>query len=383
MNELNETQIIAVEKVLNEMKNAEEVINSWNAYWCEKYEDCVLPQEYFDRFPWENKHLDKDEIPKIDKSTYTTEYNGIPLKHIMLGGKFSCDVGTIDWCGISTNNSTRRIVFHNDGSIYLEKNSIKNQTKKHPINIQYNANYNVLSADFDVSITIDQLTDDWREKYKYTYFTILLKDNVLTEKLNNIEIIKDLNTGTKKIKIEKKYDKRNRQNNTSVLFEAVLNQDDSLQIGAVAINTYKGNGKINGTYRFDVSRKKGIRANFYSRKGIKVDLTNNPQLLNGANILLLPESNGQNNSDIIVSNFANSTQNTIAKNLSEKVISFDNSDFNFEAVKEAEIKIIEMLKQIKGELPLQGLIERINDLLELIEIEKQQITTSIKILKLD
>ena len=62
-------------------------------------------------------------------------------------------------------------------------------------------------------------------------------------------------------------------------------------------------------------------------------------LLGTANTLL-PSPNSQNNGDIIVSNFANSTQNAIAKNLTEKVISFDNSDFNMEAVKQAELRII-------------------------------------------
>jgi hypothetical protein len=58
------------------------------------------------------------------------------------------------------------------------------------------------------------------------------------------------------VRIAKKYDKRNKNNNASVVFEAVLNADNSLEMGAVTINTHKGNGKVNGTYRFDVSKKK-------------------------------------------------------------------------------------------------------------------------------
>lgn len=366
----NETQLMAVKKVLEEMQHAEKILNSWNAFWSEEYQDVVLPQEYFDTFAYDYLNLsdeDKAENSKIDKYTSTDEYKGIPLKHIMLGGKYNCDISTINWYGITTNNSTRKLVFHNNGNIELYKDSIKKQTKTHPTTIDYNVNYNVLSNSFDISITLDNLTDDFLLKHKFTHLTLSLKDNILTEKYNDIEIIRDLNAGTKLIRIIKKYDKRYKQNNASVVFETALNKDNSLEIGAIAINTHKGNGKVNGIYRFDVSRKKGVRANFYSRKGIKVDLTTNPAMLNTANALLLPAPNSQSSGDIIVSNFAYSTQNTIAKNLTEKVISFDNSDFNMEAVKQSETRIIETLKCIKGELPLPGLVKRINNCLDLID----------------
>ena len=49
----SENQMLAIEKVLEEMQKAEETINSWNAMWWEEYVDCVLPQEYFDRFHWD------------------------------------------------------------------------------------------------------------------------------------------------------------------------------------------------------------------------------------------------------------------------------------------------------------------------------------------
>ena len=206
------------------------------------------------------------------------------------------------------------------------------------------------------------------------------------EKFDDIEIIRDLSTGMRLVRIAKKYDKRNKQNNASVAFEATLSQEDSLEYGEVAIQTHKGNGKVNGTYRFDVSRKKGIRANFYSRKGVKVDLTSNPALLGTANTLLLPQANSNNSGDIIVSNFANSTQEAIAKNLTEKVISFDNSDFNMESVNQAEERIIEMVKCIRGELPLTGLIDRIDNFLEVID-KKQNVQigegSNCKVLKLE
>ena len=285
---------------------------------------------------------------------------------------------------MNSHKSSRHFSFNNNGDISFKKDVKRSQTIQHPKQISYEASYNVLSSDFAIKITLTELTQDWRNKYKYDYITLSLKGNVLTEKFNDIEIIQDLSTGMKLVRIAKAYDKCDRSSNASVVFEAVLNLDDNLEMGAVAINTHKGNGKVNGTYRFDVSRKKGIRANFYSRKGVKVDLTTDPMLLGTANRLLLPSSNSQSCGDIIVSNFANSTQNAIAKSLTEKVISFDNSDFNMEAVKQAELRIMGMLKCIKGELPLPGLVERIDNCISLLNSRKQEkLEEKIKTLKLE
>ena len=393
-----ESQLIAVEKVLEEMQKAEECVKSWNASWWEQLLDAhCLPLHYeigeADVRDMERKY---ESRYKLANAFYSADSIGIPLaKETLVGNntltgerskEFEVEFGRIDWYGMNSHKSTRHFSFNNNGTIEFSKSSKARSTLKHPRRISYNTSFNVLSNDFDISITLDQLTDDWREKYKYDYLTLSLKGNILVEKFDDIEIIRDLSTGMRLVRIEKKYDKRNKQNNASVAFEAILNPDDSLEYGSVAIQTHKGNGKVNGTYRFDVSRKKGIRANFYSRKGVKVDLTSNPALLGTANTLLLPQANSNNSGDIIVSNFANSTQEAIARNLTEKVISFDNSDFNMESVNQAEERIIEMVKCIRGELPLTGLIDRIDNFLEVIG-KKQNVQigegSNCKVLKLE
>lgn len=312
------TQLIAVEKILKEMKSAEQVLLTWNAHWWENYKNCVFPSEYFDLMSFEKLEL-KRNCSQIESETDV--YQGIPLKHIELDGQYWCDVCTIKWNPIITNNSSRKLEFNNTGEITLLKDS-KKLTKQRPNRIVYTANYNVLSNDFTLDLEINKLLPTHYHKIDVEKISISLTNNLLTKRFNDIEIIQDLNTGMKLVRIVKKRDKRNRQNNASVVFEATLNSDDSLEMGAVAINTYKGNGKVNGTYRFDVSRKKGIRANFYSRKGVKVDLTTNPMLLGTANTFLLPAPRSQNSCDIIISDFTNATQNAIAKNLTEKIISF-------------------------------------------------------------
>ena len=395
-----ESQLIAVEKVLEEMQKAEECVKSWNASWWEQLLDAhCLPLHYeigeADVRDMESKYGSRY---KLANAFYSADSIGIPLaKETLIGNnsrtgerckEFEVEFGRIDWYGMNSHKSTRCFSFNNNGIIEFSKSTKvgKKQTPQHPRRISYNTSFNVLSNDFDISIILDQLTDDWREKSKYDFLSLSLKGNILIEKFNDIEIMRDLSTGMRLVRIIKKYDKRNRQNNASVAFEAALNLDDSLEYGSVVVETHKGNGKVNGTYRFDVSRKKGVRANFYPRKGVKVDLTSNPALLGTANTLLLPAKNSNNSGDIIVSDFANSTQVAIAKNLSEKVISFDNSDFNMESVNQAEKRIIEMVKCIRGELPLPGLIDRIDNCLEMVD-KKQSIQigegSNCKLLKLE
>lgn len=391
-----EMQVIAVEKVLEEMRRAEEFVMKWNASWYEQLLDahCVSLHSEIGEFDVRKMERKYEPRYKLANAFYSGDSIGIPLiKETLVGDNiltgeeninFECEFGRIDWYGMNSHKSSRHFSFNNNGDISFKKDVKRIQTIQHPKQISYEASYNVLSSDFAIKITLTELTQDWRNKYKYDYITLSLEENILTEKFNDIEIIQDLSTGIKLVKIVKAYDKCDRSSNASVVFEAVLNPYDNFEMGAVAINTHKGNGKVNGTYRFDVSREKGIRANFYSRKGVKVDLTTNPMLLETANRLLLPSSNSQGCGDIIVSNFANSTQNAIAKSLTEKVISFDNSDFNMEAVKQAELKIIGMLKCIKGELPLPGLVERIDNCISLLDSRKQEkIEEKVKTLKLE
>lgn len=373
-----EIQMIAVEKVLEEMHKAEEYVKSWNASWYEELLDAHCLTLHYgigeaDVRDMENKYGLRY---RLANAFYSEESIGVPLaKENLVGNNsntgerninFECEFGRIDWHAMISHKSKRYFSFNNNGQINFSKEVIKRITPQNPRQISYKTTFNVLSNDFNIDITLFKLTQDWRKELMSDHISVDLNGHILTKKFNDIEIIEDLNTGMKLVRIIKEYDKRNRQNNASIFFEVTLNPDENLEMGAIAINTHKGNGKVNGIYRFDVSRKKGIRANFYSRKGVKVDLTTNPMLLGAANNLLLPVSNNQNSGDIIVSNFASSTQNAIVKNLGQRVISFDSSDFNMEAIKQTEAMVIEMLKTIKGELPLSGLVERVDSCLELI-----------------
>ncbi len=383
-----ETQTIAVEKVLEEYKKAEEYVKSWNASWYEQLLDarCLQKIDEVDLNDLEEKYGLRYDLNN------TFYFGDVPLikenlvvNNIIIGKKnvnFEFEFGRIDWHAMTSHKSEREFSFKNNGQINFSKKVKKRVTLQNPNQISYNTTFNVLSNDFSIDIELSKIAQDWVKKIIFDHILIDLTDNILTKKFNDIEIIEDLNTGMRYIRILKKYDKLNRQNNSSIDFEATLNPDDSLEMGSIEINTHKNNGKVNGTYRFDVNRKNGIRANFYSRKGVKVDLTTNPMLLGTANNLLLSSSDTQNSGDIIVANFADSTQNAIAKNLSQRTISFDSSDFDMETIKQIDSMIIELLKNIKGELPLPGLVERIDNCLELVN-KNHNLDSMQKKLKLD
>lgn len=384
-----ETQIVILERLLEEMKSVEEFASTtWNASWWEQCSDAYSKELAKDKGPYS---LSKLEQKYQGYYTLSNVYNqnliiGEPLRKEILidedGKKYECEFRRIDWNNMNSNKSKRFFSFKSNGDIYFSKENKKKLTLQHPKNTSYEANYNVLSDNFMIKISISQLTQtsDWRNcnVEKHDYITISLNENFLIERLNDIEIIYNLNTGMKSVKIVKEYDKRNRKNNTSSDFEVTLNSDDTLIKGAAVINTHKGNGKINGTYRFDVSRNKGVRANFYSRTGVKVNLIENLNLLQTPNQLLLTES-GDKNSSAIDLDFTDSSQKATLKNLSQKEITFDSSDFNMEKIRQAEQNVVEKLKSIKGELPLTGLVERVNNYLNLID--KKQKTLKITMQK--
>lgn len=376
-----ETQMTAVAGVLEEMQKAEEYVKSWNVGWYEQLSDAYCLPLHTEVGEADIRELEDKYKPryKLANAFYFGDSIGIPLAKETLVGfdtlteksrSFTCEFGRIEWFGMDTRNATRHFSFCNNGSIEFSKSAKigKIQTSQHPKRVSYETSFNVLSSDFDITITLDQLIDSLRNRHSRDSISLSLKDGVITERFNDIEIVRNFNTGMSSVEIVKAHDK---QNNASVVLKASLNPDDSLKRISVEIITHKKNGKVNGTYRFDASREKGLRAYFYSRKGLQIDLTSDPALLSAANALLLPAPDHQNRDEMIIPNFANSTRTTMAKSLSERVVSFDESDFNMEAVLQAETTIMETIKEIKGELPLPRLVERIDNYLSLMNKGKR------------
>lgn len=370
-----EQQLLAVEKILREMEHTEQVLLGWNAYWWETYQNAVLDEEYFDKQSWEI--VDEEEL-KIDKTTAADWYRGIPLRHMLLGGKYNCDIATIVWDDITTKKQSRKIVFDNSGDITLEKRNRK-RLKQNKTQTEYKAIYNTLSDDFSFDIDVISLL---RKIEKTEKLQVSVKGAFVYIAYNDIKIVTDLKTGLKQVNITSK---NKEQNNSSVDFTATLREDGALDSSDITINTHKGNGKVNGTYKFKLSSQKGIQANFYSRKGVKIDLTTNPMLLEKAHTMMLPSAEDKSliSGTSVIRTFATQSQQAIAESLSERTISFDTDKFNMQAVMNAQDLVIETLKEIKGEIPLQGLAERIDKVLLMLEKHKTgQVSDEAKTLKL-
>lgn len=317
-------------RLMKEMKSAKELLKSWNASWSETYRE-----EYNEK-----------------EKTYKT---------------------TVDWHGINTKKASRRMVFNSNGCISHEK---KGKGKNKIVN--YKANYNVIDNDFDISIEIITPTNDNFNRNKYDYVDISLENNILTERLNDIKICTDISTGRKRIIINKEYDpSKYYTDNAAVNFDAYLDEDGNISSASAEITTHKGNGKVNGTYRFDVNEEKGVRANFYSRKGKKFNLFRNIPLLENANKLLLNKTKGN---DMIIYDFATAAQQSLFCSMDTRRVRFDDSNFSFDAIDDAEEKINNVINNIKGGIPLQGLSDRIN-LYQ--EVRKKKNHSKQKVLKLD
>ena len=360
---------MALEKVLEEMSMAEEYAATWKASW---YEQCL--DAYSDDL-YGMSEMDLEEFQKMYHNHYLLEKVrpfekriGEPLRKVTLQGdygeKYHCEFAKIVWEGMCSKKAIRSFSFANDGEIFFTKtDKIKSDkrrknTGKDHIYTSYEATYNVLADDFHIDVTVDRVTG---EKYSRRYrdsISFSRLGDVVVKRFNDIYIYQDLNTNRKMIRIEKGYHRKRKSNNSSISFEAELDTFDAFQRGAVDIKTY------NGIYRFDVSREKGARANFYSRKGVKVDLIHHPELLKKANLLLSAKS--PSTGDMVISKFADSTQQAVANSLGNRVISFDATDFTMDAVSNADKRVVGTIKNIQGELPLYGLNQRISDCFQLM-----------------
>lgn len=214
--ENNET----ISKILEEMNYAEQILLNWKAYWYEKYENVILP-ENFSLMPSD------DQKGKL-----------IPIKSVEVGNKY--DICTVEWNGITTNKCSRRITFSSDGNITLEKD--KRYFSKRKLN--YSIKYNVVNEDFDIKL-VEVLIEkgDIYPKLNRSTIYVEKKGNVLTKTTKNGD------------HIEFRYN--------------LLNGKKSIYI-----YTKKSSGKVNGIYKLDIKDNEIGKITFYSRKGNKQELTN-------------------------------------------------------------------------------------------------------------
>lgn len=341
-------QTLAVQKVLEEMEKAEEILNSWNTNWTERCLDAYSDNDIYNVKEIEKKYNGYYDLNNL--SGVWKDY-GIPLRKAVLtdnyNNKYECKFGRIEWNNILTNKSERSLSFINNGDIYFDKRTLKGTS--------YTAVYNVLSNDFALNI------------FNEDNYQLSLKGNKLLKRINGNEIIQELDSGTTElIRVS-----RGNSNNTSVIYETKYDCDNCLEYSAVIINIHGVNGRVNETFRFAVSKKKGARANYYDRDGFKLNLNTNPSKLDLLNKLLLNLKNSKNDVDILSFEFVKHVQDIIFSGITKKYIDFDSFNNNGKYISDVESKIIENVKCIKGELPLLGLVDRINKCLGTIKIKEK------------
>ena len=378
----DEKQLLAVNKVLDEMHKVETYASNWNAMWWEQCLNAYSLSLYYitqaDVFTLERKYNDYYKLGDV----FSPELKvGAPLKTAELvddtGYKHNVEFGRIDWYGMESNRSVRNFTFSNNGLITI------NKVPKHKLSfynpkLSYNASFNVLSNNFDISVINEKLTSFVDGKSETDNYTFSLNENELTMKLNEIEIIKNIHSGKKSIRIVKPFNSCG--NNLSIRAEMYLKLDGTLKLGLIAVNSHKEDGKINGSFRFEVTHDRGVHAKFVSRRGDNIDIKIKNELLDDVIGLLEQEPSV---GSLVIIDFINSVKNVLKNSPNLKFVPFNSLDFEMNSLKDIENQIINIVKSIKGELPLAGLVERLDSCFEQIGKKHEMVEEEPSILRLD
>ena len=315
------TQLCAVEKILKEMEYTEACLSQWNCYWQEQYFNTVMSND---------KNINRGN-------------NGrkIPLKLVETKDHGYCLINTIKWSSIVSNHVIRNMEFNSDGNIILSKLVKRNRTNNHPTTIDYETKNNVLTGDFYIDVKINSLNNS-------DNIILALSEDVLIKKCNNMEVKHNLTTGDKQLAIS-----RPKHKNTSIDFTATLDKFHNLVKGNFLMTIYDDKN-VKGFYRLSVS-KKGLRVNYYNRHGEKFDLRNNPRLIDTVEDLTKNYfvDNHSFDEDVICS-FVSKVKDKVNHSTKEDII------LNFKDFENAENEIVNVVKGIKGELPVLSLKQRID-----------------------
>jgi hypothetical protein len=345
-----------IEMVLNEMIKTEEALLRWKAYWIE-----ILPEEKDDQM---DEYLD---LELTDKEL------------------FGFNIREIKWKGITTRNSVRDISFSTDGTIILSKRCrLPKPNKSKSVLISYEAVFNVQSSDFGLEIKVERLDgydQFYEKKISSDCYSIKREGNLVIKSFNNMEISENLDTGSKTIIYNKKYKDKRRQtaeSNATVSMEIRLNENNTPEFANISIDTHKGNGKINGSYRVNISKEHEVIANFYSRKGNKINMLSTPLLMDRCLML----ASGNKVDSVETNTLSTSTDNNDKKeSIGNRIINLGYLDFSMLTFNDIEAKINTILNLIKDDFPIQGLTLRLNECLDMCRIRNEVSEQPLKLVK--
>lgn len=377
MNKLSkEEQLIAVPKVLEEMQYAQNFLSSWNLGWWEQLSNAYCLPIYESGNKLDIMDMEAKYKPRyrLAEASFNNIGIGVPLcSETLIGNnslnnkkdiKYLVDFGNIKWFDINSKKAERTFTFSNTGDIHFVKKDNNKYSRKHPRRVSYNTQFNVLDDWFKINITISNLLPINDIIFNYNHILISKDKTHILMSYNNVQILYDLITGTKTIKTEQTNTKGNKD--AIISYELKLNANGMLETGNVIIKVKSCSGHAIGTYQFDVSSTKGIRAIFYSRNGKAHNLIENKDMLDSTIELLPSLKESRDASTVLINNLVSSVKDSINKHTINSANSIStNLDIN--CINLVEREIIDTLKNIKGELPLKGLVERINSCLESLE----------------
>ncbi len=226
------------------------------------------------------------------------------------------------------NKDHRVITFKRDGNIELSNTNT------------YNIIYNVLTGTLKV--------ENWPSK------------TTISKKNNAIEITSETNTekvsiahfnNTKKISLIERINR-----DSSILLDLIEDKEGNIKKCNIDFRTHKGNQKINGTYAL---RIKGgnypLSLKSIDRHGYQtMDFSG----LLGIDEQTLTEIKNGNITNEIVENIATTTSaviNVMSMKNGRKHIPYKYDSINIESIREKETEIINYLRQIETEIPVQGM----------------------------
>lgn len=176
-----EEQMAATTQITWEMLTTKKNLSKYNNSWQEIYKNVTLPTDFFKNFDLVKEQLDAEYF-KIDRTSITDKYQGVPLKRIIIGKKYIGNVNMIMWKNIA---GIGNITFENNGNITFAQKGQKQYE-----NIHYIITYNILSDDFTIYFINSNFP---------SLISINLADNILTSKYKNYKIIENIETGAKEI----------------------------------------------------------------------------------------------------------------------------------------------------------------------------------------
>ena len=303
-----------IPKLIEEVISAEKKLTDWRQSWWQDLENHEL-----------HYNFDRELVNAIDNGTVT---------YPELFSKFK----TLIWRNIASKNATRFIAFSRTGDIAFSKTLKKDGSN-------YELSYNVMNEGFKLRVNgKDLIVDDNK------YFTnIRTKQvNILQGKENKRKFITYVSPII---------------DNFSIAMDIWVNESNEIEKCNIDFRTHKGNGRINGIHilRLNSSSIDSCSLKFVSRKGntdFKTDLFGVDE----------------------VSKFEVKITFEMINEIIGKVISIINKKedfsknqiiFNDFDILTQEKQIINFLKQLKEEIPLPILQERIDKIVSKNEQEKK------------